>query len=102
MRPVEGRCLLDAVVDEPHLQYEFHKADLLSAKQREAVEVNEIDPEVVLIKFKHFWQPLLLDERLYRDNEARYDSVVRIQNNGQCIPLTCASRDHIISNLAKI
>lgn len=45
MRPVEGRCLLDVVVDEPNL-VEHRKATLITDKQKEADELNEIDSEV--------------------------------------------------------
>lgn len=46
MRPVEGRCLLDVVVDEPHLQQEFNKTTLFIDKQKEIHELNEVDSEV--------------------------------------------------------
>lgn len=45
MRPVEGRCLLDVVVDEPTL-VEHQKATLTMDKQKEACELNEMDSEV--------------------------------------------------------
>lgn len=46
MRPVEGRCLLDVVVDEPNL-LEHQKATLIVDKQKEACELNEMDSEVI-------------------------------------------------------
>lgn len=48
MRPVEGRCLLDVVVDEPTL-VEHQKAVLVIDKQKEACELNEMDSEVINI-----------------------------------------------------
>lgn len=47
MRPVEGRCLLDVVVDEP-LLVEHQKMTLVTDKQKETCELNEMDSEVVL------------------------------------------------------
>uniref|UniRef100_A0A915PM90 Histone-lysine N-methyltransferase n=1 Tax=Setaria digitata TaxID=48799 RepID=A0A915PM90_9BILA len=46
MRPVEGRCLLDVVVDEPNL-LEHQKATLITDKQKEACELNEMDSEAL-------------------------------------------------------
>lgn len=48
MRPIEGRCLLDVVVDEPNLM-EHQKATLIIDKQKEACELNEMDSEVINI-----------------------------------------------------
>ncbi|CAG9534833.1 unnamed protein product [Cercopithifilaria johnstoni] len=46
MRPVEGRCLLDVVVDEPTL-IEHQKAALIIDKQKETCELNEMDSEAL-------------------------------------------------------
>ncbi|KAM3715872.1 Histone-lysine N-methyltransferase 2C [Dirofilaria immitis] len=46
MRPVEGRCLLDVVVDEPNLM-EHQRATLILDKQKEASELNEMDSEAL-------------------------------------------------------
>ncbi|KAK6102077.1 SET domain family protein [Brugia pahangi] len=46
MRPVEGRCLLDVVVDEPNL-VEHQKPTLVIDRQKEACELNEMDSEAL-------------------------------------------------------
>ncbi|VDN01426.1 unnamed protein product, partial [Thelazia callipaeda] len=46
MRPVEGRCLLDVVVDEPNL-IEHQKTVLITEKQKETCVLNEVDSEAL-------------------------------------------------------
>lgn len=50
MRPVEGRCLLDVVVDEPNL-VEHQKPTLVIDRQKEACELNEMDSEVDMSRY---------------------------------------------------
>lgn len=47
MRPIEGRSLLEMVVDEPSIQQEYCKTMLSVEKNREACELNEADSEAL-------------------------------------------------------
>ncbi|VDK25502.1 unnamed protein product [Anisakis simplex] len=47
MRPVEGRNLVEAVVDEPTLPHEFDKTTLGQEKQTGVFELTEADSEAL-------------------------------------------------------
>uniref|UniRef100_F1KPX5 Histone-lysine N-methyltransferase trr n=1 Tax=Ascaris suum TaxID=6253 RepID=F1KPX5_ASCSU len=47
MRPVEGRNLLEVVVDEPSLPQEFSRTTLGQERQKEVFELNEADSEAL-------------------------------------------------------
>lgn len=55
MRPVEGRNLLEVVVDEPSLPQEFSRTTLGQERQKEVFELNEADSEVCASMRMSLW-----------------------------------------------